>query len=344
MTIKSTSKTIDNLVVNSSTAKTLISYLSSKGLSQQSVEHSLRYTFQSLDSTDASLPLAIYCALWDIAIEYTHDPYLGLKLAQNPYNNEMSLVSHVFFNSTNLREGLKQYIRYYALINESITVQFEVHKDQAIISYIYPDKGMYCIYDIEHTLALSITRIKEHISRDIHLDEVHFEHSCHDLSYYEKFFNCPVYFNQKNSSLIFKEKYLDYTFPKKSTHLFNFLSSHLEQLLPKSKKKESLSEQVKYIIEQSLSSGEFNAEYIASELHMSRPTLYRKLKSEGLSFHELVDLVRKEKAKTLLNKNQHTLSEIAFLLGFSELSSFSRAFKKWTGSSPAKFVKELSNF
>ena len=72
---------------------------------------------------------------------------------------------------------------------------------------------------------------------------------------------------------------------------------------------------------------------------MSRPTLYRKLKSEGFSFHEIVDKVRKDKAELLLSKNQHTLSEIAFLLGFSELSSFSRAFKKWTGSSPAKFIK-----
>ena len=72
---------------------------------------------------------------------------------------------------------------------------------------------------------------------------------------------------------------------------------------------------------------------------MSRHTLYRKLKTEGVSFHELVDKVRKEKALELLKKKQHSLSEIAFLLGFSELSSFSRAFKKWTGSSPVNYNK-----
>tara|TARA_R110002074_G_scaffold5503_1_gene27092 strand:- start:445 stop:1470 length:1026 start_codon:yes stop_codon:yes gene_type:complete len=339
MTIKSTSNNIESLVVNSSTAKTLVSYLMSKGLNQADIEKELKFKLHFVENLDVSLPLPIYQSLWDLAIDHTHEPYLGLKLAQSPYNNEMGLVSHVFFNSLNLREGLKQYIRYYSLINESITVQLSANKGRAIVSYFCHNKNAYCSQDIEHTLALSVTRIKENISKEITLDEVHFEHSCHDLKHYENFFSCPVYFNQKQSSLIFKEKYLDYTFPKKSTHLFHFLTNHLEQLLSKLKKKESLSDQVRRIIEKSLSSGEFDAENIASELHMSRPTLYRKLKSEGFSFHEIVDKVRKDKAELLLSKNQHTLSEIAFLLGFSELSSFSRAFKKWTGSSPAKFIK-----
>ena len=340
MTIKPSPNDVDNFVVNSSTAKILLSYLNNKGLKQADIEQMLNYELELLENLDANLPLSIYQSLWNIAIDYTQDPYLGLKLAQNPYNNEMSLVSHVFFNSPNLREGLKQYIRYYSLINESITVQLCTDKGQAQVSYLCINKEAYCPQDIEHTLALSVTRIKENIHKDISLDEVHFEHSCQNIKHYEKFFSCPVYCNQKQSSLIFKEKYLDYTFPKKSTHLSNFLTNHLEQLLSKLKKKESLSEQVKQIVEKSLSSGAFDAQHIASELHMSRPTLYRKLKSEGRAFHEIVDKVRKDKAMLLLDKNQHTLSEIAFLLGFSELSSFSRAFKKWTGSSPAKFIKD----
>ena len=151
----------------------------------------------------------------------------------------MSLVSHVFFNSQNLREGLKQYIRYYALINESISVHLTEKNDKAIVSYHCDDKDNYCEQDIEHSLALSVTRIKDHISAEIALDEVHFEHDCNNLNLYEEFFSCPVYFNQKKSALIFKSKFLDFTFPKKSTHLFNFLTNHLESLLSKLKKNES---------------------------------------------------------------------------------------------------------
>jgi AraC-like DNA-binding protein len=338
MTIKSKNKKIDSLVVNTSTVKTLVNYLSNKNLDFLSIQEELGFNISGLDSPDANFPLNIYKDLWALAVKYTDDPFLGLRLAQNRYNNEMSLVSHVFFNSQNLREGLKQYIRYYSLINESITVQLKTIGDKAIVSYHCIRPECYCEQDMEHSLALSVTRIKDHISADIALDEVHFEHECHNLKLYKEFFACPVYFKQKQSALIFKKKYLDYTFPKKSAHLFHFLNTHLETLLTKIKKSDTLSDQVSRLIEKSLETGEFDAENISCSLHMSRHTLYRKLKAEGVSFHELLDNVRKNKALELLKKKQHALSEIAFLLGFSELSSFSRAFKKWTGSSPAKYI------
>ena len=100
---------------------------------------------------------------------------------------------------------------------------------------------------------------------------------------------------------------------------------------------ENFKQKVFRLIEKSLSSGAVDAANIAEAVHMSRHTLYRRLKAEGVSYHELLDEVRKNKAIHLLKSRQHTLSEIAFLLGFSELSAFSRAFKKWTGQSPAKF-------
>jgi AraC-like DNA-binding protein len=340
MTIKSNSNKTDYLEVSTTTAKTLINYLSSKGLDSLSIQKHIDFDLSGIDLPDSNLPLIIYKNLWNLAVKYTEDPCLGLRLALNPNNTEMNLVSHVFFNSQNLREGLKQYIRYYSLINESISVKLTNTNSKAIVSYHCNSPENYCSPDIEHSLAISVTRIKDHISDDLSLDEVHFEHSCHKLKLYEEFFGCPVYFNQKYSALIFKSKFLEYTFPKKSTHLFNFLISHLEVLLSKINKNETLSEQVARLIEKSLDSSKFDAENISCALHMSRHTLYRKLKTEGVSFHQLVDTVRKNKAFELLKKNQHGLSEIAFLLGFSELSSFSRAFKKWTGSSPAKFIQK----
>lgn len=339
MTIKSTTPETSGCLVNSTTANTLVNYLAQKGLSKAALEEALAFDLETLNGPDTTMPLSLYCRLWDIAIDHTGDHLLGLRLAQNPNNIEMSLVSHVFFNSQNLKEGLKHYIRYYALINESVSVQLSIKDNKAMVSYLCNDPSHYCVQDVEHSLALSVMRIKDYLSGDISLDEVHFQHPCHSLKAFEKFFGCPVYFNQKTSALVFKSKYLDYVFPQKSTNLFNFLTGHLEPLLKKIKKKTTLSDQVTRLIHKSLSEGKYDAENISSELHMSRHTLYRKLKSEGVSFHELVDNVRKNKALELIQKKQHTLSEIAFLLGFSELSSFSRAFKKWTGSSPNNYSK-----
>ena len=80
-----------------------------------------------------------------------------------------------------------------------------------------------------------------------------------------------------------------------------------------------------------------DADTLAKQCHMSRQTLYRRLKKEGLGFHELVEEVRKDKAMRYVASDHYALGEIAFLLGFSELSAFSRAFKRWTGMAPAQY-------
>ncbi len=72
-------------------------------------------------------------------------------------------------------------------------------------------------------------------------------------------------------------------------------------------------------------------------MHMSRQTLYRKLKKEGESFQNLAETVRRERALQYVAEGEYGLTEVAFLLGFSELSAFSRAFKRWTGESPGHY-------
>jgi AraC-like DNA-binding protein len=94
---------------------------------------------------------------------------------------------------------------------------------------------------------------------------------------------------------------------------------------------------VKTLIAQSVSQGEADIDHIADKLHTSRQTLYRKLKAEGVSFQTLLEDVRFSLAKTQLKNSELSLSEIAFSLGFSDLSAFSRAFKRWSGVSPKDF-------
>lgn len=340
MTIKTHSLTQNQRFnVLSTTAKTIIQYLSKRGLCVKDIQAALNFEFNDLDSPDSTLPLVIYQRLWELALTHTQDTQLGLRLALKPYNNEMNLVSHVFFNSENLQEGLKQYIRYFALINNSVQVELHTTERQAILQYKCEHPANYCLQDMEHTLALSVMRIKEHLNpkSTVALDEVHFQHTNTTSALYDKVFQCPVKFNQPSSALIFEKRYLEYVFPQKSTHLFNFLKSHLEKLLIRVKRDENFKQQVFRLIEKFLASGSVDAANIAEEMHMSRHTMYRRLKAEGVSYHELLDEVRKNKAINLLKSKQHTLSEIAFLLGFSELSAFSRAFKKWTGQTPAKY-------
>lgn len=97
------------------------------------------------------------------------------------------------------------------------------------------------------------------------------------------------------------------------------------------------SRQVRELIDRKLESGRARAAVIAAELNISRQTLYKRLKQENQTFAALLDEVRREQALVYLSDPSHSLTEVAQRLGFSELSAFSRAFKRWMGQSPARY-------
>lgn len=98
-----------------------------------------------------------------------------------------------------------------------------------------------------------------------------------------------------------------------------------------------LGERVAGLIAGSLEKGRIGVEQVSSQLNMSRYTLHKRLREENLTFAALLEQVRREQAIRYLGDGNRTLVEIAELLGFSELSAFSRAFKRWMGTPPGEF-------
>ncbi len=108
-----------------------------------------------------------------------------------------------------------------------------------------------------------------------------------------------------------------------------------EPLRPENSKR-SLSMRVSKLIRIQLERGKVGVETVAGQLNMSRYTLHKKLRQEGLTFAALLEQVRREQAITYMKDKSKPLVEIAEQLGFSELSAFSRAFKRWMGTPPAE--------
>jgi AraC-like DNA-binding protein len=90
---------------------------------------------------------------------------------------------------------------------------------------------------------------------------------------------------------------------------------------------------------EALQSQRFSADAIAAELGLSRRTLHRHLAAENITFQELLDLHRQEQAVQMLQSGAYAMSEIAYALGYSEQSSFNRAFRRWTGTSPSAWQR-----
>ncbi len=86
-----------------------------------------------------------------------------------------------------------------------------------------------------------------------------------------------------------------------------------------------------------LPSGEVRQNLVANELHRSVSSLQRSLRSEGVSYREILDDTRRSLAQQFIREKEYSLSEIAYLLGFSDQGNFTRAFKRWTGSTPTRY-------
>lgn len=124
--------------------------------------------------------------------------------------------------------------------------------------------------------------------------------------------------------------------PKGSSTLFAFLAQVAEAFAERPKAR-CFKKQVEDAVEPLLASGELNIDRVARELGMSRQTLYRRLKAEGVTFEGIVDAKRRSLAIRLLSIHRISVKAAAYKLGFSDPAAFSRAFKRWTGVSPSLF-------
>ncbi|MFT5717343.1 MAG: AraC-like DNA-binding protein [Oleiphilaceae bacterium] len=136
-------------------------------------------------------------------------------------------------------------------------------------------------------------------------------------------FKVPISFNQKTTAIVFERKLLDSKIKLNNPHLLNVLIDYAEKLLNKITTKDNIKDQVRRFIKHKLEDNDvLDVNLAAKKLNMSRHTLYRKLKKEGVSFQSLAEEVRQAKAKHYLQENNISIIEVAYLLRFSELSAF----------------------
>jgi len=293
---------------------------------------------ETLADPDLRIPANAHYRLWELAEHLTGNPAIGLHAGQVIDPERMGLVGHVFFNCDTLGEAVIQYVRLHRLVNESVTLAIEQTPEQAILTWHPDHPAHYCRQDMDRTLAAALCRTRHFIHRDISIDWLEIAHP--EPAYaqeYRKLFGDHITFGCGTTRMAFASRYLGHPIPHRNPYVYSAVLKQVNSLLARLQTRKSFSRKVRLLISRQMSTERIDADTLARQCHMSRQTLYRRLKKEGLSFHDLVEQIRKDKALRYVADDQYALGEIAFLLGFSELSAFSRAFKRWTGQAPAQF-------
>lgn len=326
-------------LVAASSTLALVHYLDCRGvLDRARIEAITGMTLEALQDPDLRVPADNHYQLWEYAEQVTGDPAVGLHAGQVVDPERMGLVGHVFFNCDTLGEAVTQYVRLHRLINESVTLSFEQTDELAILTWQPDSPDHYCRQDMDRTLAAALCRTRHFIHPDITAEWAEIAHpSPSYASEYEQLLGGPVTFGFATTRLAFSSRHLSHPIPHRNPYVYSAVLQQVNSLLARLQTRRTFSRKVRRLISRQMSTEKIDADTLARQCHMSRQTLYRRLKKEGLSFHDLVEQVRKDKALRYVAADQYALGEIAFLLGFSELSAFSRAFKRWTGMAPAQY-------
>jgi AraC-like DNA-binding protein len=153
---------------------------------------------------------------------------------------------------------------------------------------------------------------------------------------YYSFFRCELLFNSESSELLIDAAIADQQLSGANVQLETLLEQQIIDYVARLDKTD-IKRGARSVLIKLLPSGHVSIEEIAAKLSMSVRTLRRRLKDSGTSFKDLLAETRRELGERYIQDNSMSLTEVAFMLGFSDSSSFSRAYKKWTGQSPSNY-------
>ena len=158
-------------------------------------------------------------------------------------------------------------------------------------------------------------------------------------TFHESWFGCPVHFDTDLDALLISHDAMDRPNILGDEGISRYLMSHLDAELDAIETPPPMVAETKTAIAQALSEGTPRMADIAKSLGLSARSFHRRLAEFGVSFQTLTEDTRRDLAEGLLRDDQYSLAEVAFLTGFSEQSSFTRAFKRWLGTTPATYRK-----
>lgn len=193
-------------------------------------------------------------------------------------------------------------------------------------------------HPVEGMLALALLLGRGEVGAEFVPESVCFAHARPDrVSEQERVFGAPVHYGCPRNELVLARALLELPQRRAELRLLAILDRQLGNLLSGLPESRRFRDVVKRCMMDELPEREPVVAVIAKKLHMSARSLQRRLQSEGTSFAEVLSDLRRDRALRYLQDQRISIAEVAFLLGFRDATAFHRAFKRWTGITPAKY-------
>lgn len=298
----------------------------------------------SADSVDGFVPLKSFVALLALCAAETGDQAFGIRYATDAQPNPVGLFYHLSASVPTLGEAIEARICYSSAIVTGYRLDFAIEGDEASLTWLYPDGlGDRTQYS-EYAAAFVVERIRKLADHGWNPRAVWFDHSPTGArAECRRLFRSQVLYDKPATKILFDAATLEWKLPNANKQLADLLKAALKATAPSSKTETVFIERAYSAAAKLLRSETLDIDTLGKELGLSRRTLQRRLDENATSFRALVSNVQKRLGHYLLLQTDLNLTEIAFALGFSDSSSFSRAAKNWYGQAPSELRAKNRN-
>ena len=326
--------------------KALLVFASERGADIETICKSIDLDVNILASEQARIPLNRINHLWCRIEAALNDPFIGLHFGLSfGKHAEGHFLFTIMKNSETFKDALNSFIRYHCLITDIVKPVYSI-TDRKI--YLELENRFNNIPITRHiseaVLSLMATVFRKITFEEIVLEKIYFIHSATgNLTEYMKVFGKEPVFNSDKNCIVFDESALSYTFPLAHHEFGTRLRDYAEKLENQLYISKKYNEKILLLLENKIHNGDdCSLAAVAEIFNMSIRHLQDKLKEEGFTYQILLDKARKGIALHYIQNEEVMFCDIAFLLGFSEQSSFNHAFKKWTGLTPREYKETVT--
>lgn len=330
---------MDAPVVGSIGLRVMLAAFGALGLDAARIRSESALDPYDLDDPDLLVPASRLYTMWEVAERQWARPALGLSAAAMVPVGAYEVLDYLILSSATIGDGLAQFAEYFAIATR--TAAYEIHRRRRQVSFemawrIPPRGIMFQLRD--YGLAVVACRVRAGCG--CRPDAVELAGpALATAGAYARAFGAPATLHAKRNALIFSSDTWAAPQPRRDADLNKTLRRHAQLLLERTAAADAGSLRARVRVEwlRRTRVGPPSITDIASALGVGARTLQRRLRLEGVSFDDLAEELRAGLAREYVADRKLNISEAAYLLGFSEPSAFSRAFKRWTGMSPQAF-------
>jgi len=314
------------------------SALEARGLDSRALFREAGLDPGALSDPNARYPVEKTVHLWRLAVEATGDPAFGLEVSRHIRETTFHALGYSLLASATLKDAFERLVRYFRIVTDAYELAFEREgADYAFVIGVDPDQPRPTHAAIDAFAAIEVRMCRALYGRDFRPRRVTLQRPApQDTRPFERALKAPITFEAERNSIVMAaaqlEKPLDTANPELARMndevVIRYLAKHV---------KENVTDRVHALLVEQLPHGEPTQEQIARSLHMSLRSLQRRLVEERTSYKAILNDTRRDLALSYIRDGGYSISEITYLLGFFDTSSFSRAFKRWTGQSPSAY-------